>query len=90
MPADGDDEIQILDQATAWMWELLEDGICYLDFDRDPPAVKFFEFASREVRHVAPAPEATSYGFAVSPDRLWVVYQKSGGNRDIVLVENFR
>ena len=86
MPTQGGEEVQVHDRGVGELWELLEDGICYLYGD----TIEFFEVATGEVRTIAPAPDPVYIGFAVSPDRRWVLYQRSETQRDIVLVENFR
>jgi Tol biopolymer transport system component len=90
VPVEGGTEVRVHDRGEGFSWEVLETGICYLNLQADIPTVEFLDFASGEVRHVAEAEGASVWGFAVSPDGRWVIYQRQESEADIMLVENFR
>jgi Tol biopolymer transport system component len=90
IPVEGGEEVKIHDRGEGTSWEVLDDGICYLNLQSDTPTVEFLDFASGEVRQVAEVEGANMWGFAVSPDGRWVVYQRQKRESDIMLVENFR
>jgi len=86
----GGEEVKIHDRGEGTSWEVLETGICYLNLQSDTPTVEFLKFDSGEVRRVAEVEGASMWGFGVSPDGRWVVYQRQERESDIMLVENFR
>jgi len=90
IPIEGGKEVKIHDRGEGTSWEVLEDGICYLNFEPEPPTIEFLDFASGEARQVAEVEGASIFGFAVSPDGRWVVYHRQERESDIMLVENFR
>jgi Tol biopolymer transport system component len=90
MPVDGGTAVQVSEHGEYRLWQVLQQGICYLNRDVSPPVVELLDFASGDVRRVAVAEHATEWGFAVSPDQRWVLYQRGTGEADIMLVENFR
>jgi Tol biopolymer transport system component len=76
-------------------WALAKDGIYFYDPDSTPgPAIRFFDFASRQTTPVAqldnPAPDRIMEFAASPPDGQWFLYTKWSYLRDIMLVENFR
>jgi hypothetical protein len=72
----------------------VNDGIYFVDPDaKDGMAIEFFSFATHQITQVAGLGEIIVYahGLAASPDRRWILYtQATQGDRDIMLVENFR
>ncbi len=86
IPVEGGEESKIHDRGEGNLWEVLDEGICYLYRG----SVEFLEFSSGEVRQVAEVEGASVFGFAVSPDGKWVVYPMPEAEEDIILVENFR
>jgi len=48
------------------------------------------DLANGTVHEIADAEGTTVWGFAVSPDGRWVVYQEIEKDSDIMLVENLR
>jgi serine/threonine protein kinase len=88
IPVEGGEEVKIHDRGEGNLWEVLDEGICYLNPTSD--TVEFLKFSSGEVRHVAEVEGASVFGFAVSPDGQWVVYPRPESEADIILVENFR
>jgi Tol biopolymer transport system component/DNA-binding winged helix-turn-helix (wHTH) protein len=98
MPAGGGDEILIPELGNAGYsryWAMAQAGIFFVPHDENaPPAIKFFNFATRQVTHIA-SPEKGPFwgppGLAVSPDGRWILYtQLDQSGSDIMLVENFR
>jgi hypothetical protein len=72
------------------MWDLVEDGICYMDQDALSPTIDFFHFDTGKVSRIAVLEDRQyGLGFSVSPDRRWILYRMSERNTDIMLVENF-
>jgi len=69
----------------------VSDGFFYLGCGADgrPRAFRFFDYASRAARDIAPAPRSTSFGLTVAPDGRELLYSadalESGG--DLVLLE---
>ena len=88
IPIEGGEESKIHDRGGGNLWEVLDEGICYLY--HGPGLVEFLDLASGEVRPVAEVEGASVFGFGVSPDGKWVVYPKPEAEADIILVENFR
>src|SRR5262249_14825480 len=62
------------------------EGFFYLGSGADgrPRAFRFFDYASREARDVAPAPRSTSFGLTVAPNGRELLYSadasESGGD----------
>ena len=97
MPAEGGEEVQVLDQPVEFNnWALTDRGIYFLDRRGDTPAIKFFEFASRQVSVVAavdkePNAPGSAPGFSVSPDEQWFLYKHVDRvDNDIMVVEGLR
>jgi len=73
----------------AGSWTVAPQGIYFVPADA-PKSVKFFDFATRQVR---PAFKFANFAsdLAVSQDGRWITYtQIDADNADIMLVENFR
>ena len=90
-------EERVLDIGGEGQWRLGSQGIFVLDDQAGrPPAIRFFDFATRrtsEVRALPPDWDFANYGgaFAVSPDGRWaVVTRERIVESDIMLVEGFR
>ena len=75
---------------------MTDSGIYFLDRRGDTPAIKFFEFASRQVSVVAavdkePNAPGSAPGFSVSPDEQWFLYKHVDRvDNDIMVVEGLR
>ena len=83
-------------QATGTMF-ITQEGVCFFDPTLSPaPAIKFLNFASRQVTTLVSLEQTKSYSalgsrIAVSPDGQWVLYsQMDQKDYEIMLVENFR
>ena len=90
-------EERLLDIGGEGKWCLRSQGIFVLDDQPGrPPAIRFFDFATRrtsEVRALPPEWDFIDYGgaFAVSPDGQWaVVAVERVVESDLMLVEGFR
>jgi Tol biopolymer transport system component/DNA-binding winged helix-turn-helix (wHTH) protein len=98
LPGVGGAGIRLLafpERAFWGYWAVAEKGIYYIRSDgRDHFMIEFFDFATREVKPVAPLekmPTPWERGFAVSRDGKWLLYsQLDQSNSDIMVVENFR
>jgi len=91
MPVDGGKAVQVHDAGGFDYWEVLEDGICILNRESDPPSIEHLDFETGEVNLVAALEgQPGTMGFSVSPDRRWILYQGWETESDIMLVENFR
>jgi len=96
MPVEGGEETRILDQNIQWSyWRVLENNICFLDWDATPPEIKLFDFDTRQIKRIATVEREKGFpgggGFAVSPDGQSVLFARIDQiDSDIMLVENFR
>ncbi len=96
MPVEGGEESLVLDQVRYGYWALLEKGICFVSTgETPPPAIEFFNFATRQVTQLTRLEKGKApFGapnLAVSADGLWILYwQADQIDNDIMLVENFR
>jgi Tol biopolymer transport system component len=90
IPVEGGDEVKFHDRGERNLWEVLDEGICYLNLESDNPTVEFLEFSTGEVTWVAEVEGAARFGFGVSPDGQWVVLSIPETYSEIMLVENFR
>jgi len=96
MPVDGGEATRVLEGVPAAdTWVILEKGIVFLDNDKGPARIKFFDFATRRAREItsvdlgpgAPAGKM----FSISPDGKWILFSRVDQfESDIMLVENFR
>jgi hypothetical protein len=96
-PAEGGEEIEVLDQAQAGLWAVTSQGICFFDMRSSAgAATKFYDFATRRQRVVHQFPKQTtndsgSTSISVSPDGQWSLdTQLDQAGSDLMLVENFR
>jgi Tol biopolymer transport system component/DNA-binding winged helix-turn-helix (wHTH) protein len=75
--------------SDAGSWSVAPRGIYFIPADA-PKSVRFFDFATRQVRPVFDLPSSAG-DLAVSKDARWITYtQADEGNADIMLVENLR
>jgi Tol biopolymer transport system component len=55
-----------------------------------PRSLRYFNFASKQVRRVFEVDKDFAGGMSVSPDGRWIIYSQVGDvNRDIMLVDHF-
>ena len=93
MPVAGGDEAQVLDRTPGGNWDVMQEGIYYLNIpDRSAYLLEFSTGRSRRLATLKTLfNEDTSFGFSVSPDRKWAIYTKIDQYvADVVLAENFR
>ena len=97
IPVAGGEEERVFDEGTIGTMFVTPEGVCFFDPTLSPaPAVKFFNFASRQVTTLVTLDPAKSFAalgsrIAVSPDGQWVLYSQIDQNDyEIMLVENFR
>jgi eukaryotic-like serine/threonine-protein kinase len=96
VPVEGGEETLVFNLKERYWgnWALVNDGIYFVDPDtKDGVAIGFFSFATHQITQVAGLGNISIYahGLAASPDHRWILYTQSyQGNRDIMLVENFR
>lgn len=97
IPIAGGEEERVFDQGTTSTMFITPEGICFFDPTLSPaPAIKFFNFANRQVTTLVTLEPAKSYAalgsrIGVSPDGQWVLYAQIDQNEhEIMLVENFR
>jgi Tol biopolymer transport system component len=92
--AEGGGEQLVLPSLHRWShFAVFEDGIYFMSSIKPPTPspVQFYDFATRTTNTVATIEAHTSPGFAVSPDRRWmlyVVHERTAS--DLMLLEHFR
>jgi hypothetical protein len=55
MPVEGGDEVHVLDSARFGFWTVVQQGICFLDFNAASDAtkpVKFYSFQTRQTTQI--------------------------------------
>jgi hypothetical protein len=93
---EGGEETPVFNLKTGMWgnWALVNDGIYFVDPDaKDGIAIDFFSVATHQIIQVAGLGKISIYphGLAASPDHRWILYTQSyPGDRNIMLVENFR
>jgi Tol biopolymer transport system component/DNA-binding winged helix-turn-helix (wHTH) protein len=74
---------------TAEMWTLSRTGIYFVP-DEAPGSLRYFDFASRQVRPIFELDRNFYGGLSVSPDGRWITYSQVGDeNSDIMIVDHF-
>jgi Tol biopolymer transport system component len=91
-PVDGGEEVQVIEQSGFRDWAIFEKGICYINRQANPgPAIEYYDFATGGVRTITLLEDQPGiWGFSVSPDGRWILYEHVEIHREIMLVENFR
>jgi len=75
---------------AAELWTLSRAGIYFVP-DEAPRSLRYFDFATRQVRPIFEVDKDFSSGLSVSPDGRWILYSQEGDvNSDIMLVDHFR
>ena len=70
-------------------WRLSSSGIYFVS-DEAPRSLRYFDFATRQIRKIFEVDTDFSAGLSVSPDGRWILYsQARDANGDIMLVEHF-
>lgn len=71
------------------LWTIVPRGIYFVPADT-PKSVRYFDFATKQVRQIFAVDKNFDDSLSVSPDGRWILYtQRDEGNTDIMLVENF-
>ena len=72
------------------LWALSPDGIYFVPAEA-PRSLRYYDFASKQIRPVFELDNDFDSGLSVSPDGRWILYsQESDVNSDIMLVDRFR
>jgi Tol biopolymer transport system component/DNA-binding winged helix-turn-helix (wHTH) protein len=75
---------------TAELWTLSRAGIYFVP-DEAPRSLRYFDFATGQVRPIFEVDKDFDSGLSVSPDGRWIIYSLLGDeNSDIMLVDHFR
>ena len=71
------------------LWTLTRAGIYFVPAD-SPKSVRYFDFATRQIRPIFEVDKDFGTGLSVSPDGRWIIYsQVADVKSDIMLVEHF-
>jgi Tol biopolymer transport system component len=90
MPAAGGDETQVLPSITSWNFAVMDDGVYFVTRSGSRFAIEFLDFATAKTEVVAPI-EFGYFGFSVSPDRKWILYEQTiPSSNELVLAEGFQ
>jgi Tol biopolymer transport system component len=93
VPTEGGEAQQILDSLVAANFVVVNDGIYFIPRP-DPKSgysIQFLNTTTGKIRRIASIEKPVGGGFAVSPDRRWILYaQADQAGSDLMLVENFR
>jgi len=74
----------------ASFWALSSGGIFFVP-DGAPRSLRYFDFASKQIRPIFEADKNFSNGLSVSPDGRWILYSLVGDeSSDIMIVDHFR
>jgi WD40 repeat protein len=72
------------------VWALSPDGIYFVPAEA-PRSLRYYDFASKQIRPIVELDNDFWTGLSVSPDGRWILYsQESGVDSDIMLVDHFR
>jgi hypothetical protein len=71
------------------LWAVSAGGIYFVPIEA-PKSVRYFDFASKQVRPVFGVDKDFGSGLSVSPDGRWIIYSQAGDvNSDIMIVDHF-
>jgi hypothetical protein len=71
------------------LWTVSAGGIYFVPVDA-PRSVRYFDFASKQIRPILEVDKDFDQGLSVSPDGRWIIYSQVGDvNSDIMLVDHF-
>ena len=72
------------------VWTLSSNGIYFVPAE-SPRSVRYFDFASKQIRPLFEVDRDFGDGLSISPDGRWIIYSQVGDvNSDIMLVDHFR
>ena len=70
------------------VWTLSSGGIYFVPAEA-PRSVRYFDFASKQIRPIFEVDRDLGDGLSVSPDGRWIIYSQVGDvNSDIMLVDH--
>ena len=73
----------------AELWTLSRSGIYFVPADA-PRSLRYFDFATKQIRAIFEVDKDFGNGLSVSPDGRWILYAQAGDtNGDIMLVDHF-
>jgi len=70
------------------LWTLSSGGIYFVPADA-PRSLRYFDFATGQIRPVFEMDNDFGGALSVSPDGRWILYSLLGENSDIMLVDYF-
>jgi Tol biopolymer transport system component len=86
-PASGDGLPRV---NNAGVWALSPGGIYFVPAEA-PRSLRYFDFATRQIRPIFEEDKYFGSGLSVSPDGRWILYSLVGDvNSDIMLVDHFQ
>ncbi len=72
------------------LWTLSSGGIYFVPAEA-PRSIRYFDFATKQVRPIFEVNKDFGSGLSVSPDGRWIIYSLFGDlNSDIMLIDHFR
>jgi Tol biopolymer transport system component/DNA-binding winged helix-turn-helix (wHTH) protein len=75
--------------SSSGLWTLSPGGIYFVPADA-PRSLRYFDFASKQIRPIFEVDKDFGSGLSVSPDGRWILYSLVGdASADIMLVEHF-
>lgn len=94
MPAEGGDEVKVLDQVRQGAWAVWEQGVYFLNPEARPHlSIEFYSFATERTSRVITFEKEMFWsgpGLTATADGRWILYaQNDQTESDIMLVENF-
>jgi eukaryotic-like serine/threonine-protein kinase len=90
MPVAGGEESEVLPSITSWNFAVMDDGVYFLTGAGHHFAIEFLSFATGKTEVLAPV-GAAYFGFSVSPDRKWILYdQEVPPSSELVLAEGLK
>ena len=69
-------------------WTLSTGGIYFVPAEA-PRSLRYFDFATRQIRPIFEVDKDFGSGLSVSPDGRWISYSLADVNSDIMLVDHF-
>ena len=73
----------------AELWTLSRGGIYFVPAEA-PRSLRYFDFATGQMRPIFEVDKDFSNGLSVSPDGRWILYSQVGDeNSDVMLVDHF-
>jgi Tol biopolymer transport system component/DNA-binding winged helix-turn-helix (wHTH) protein len=95
VPSEGGEESQVL-ESVDWAFAIVQEGIYFIlpgpeSTGPNPCSIRFFDFATKEIRTIFTNERAMEGYLSISPDGKQILYsQMDQEGSDLVLVENFR